>query len=763
MNRNNPLACHFFHSGSCYKKNCKFLHEPNPSEGYCPNSFRCPIKHDQIDCPMLANMGVCEIPKCAYYHYKSSKPSKEYQKSHHNGKDQNNENEQMIIEKNNQDKINDELSRQDLLRHLKELNADLVSLAPVESSLKDLLDLDVMFIMDCTGSMSSWIDASKKELKNIISCITEQHQGLNVRISFVAYRDFCDGKLQYEIKGFTDDIDSVRKFIENLEATGGGDTCEDVAGGLSYALQQNWKAKAKYAVFIADAPAHGKSYHENCLDDHPLGDPEGRKIEDLISQFAKNDINLYAIKITNHTDKMFKVMGDVYQKVGGKKLQVADLGQSTKCFGFFITCTINSTITQTVLRDNIVVLNDLMNNLKNNRPKNTVMEVEEEKKEEKNQMVQKKALNLKFSLVPCNWLKTDYTEFKAICRTWFIVKDKDVSINWRKPLIQDSQISTTVWINSKPFAAGAMRYACYMKDIDLDQKLVAQIPLVLDESYKPEIMKKDIESLFICNHIVNEFNDRVVSLLPDPDMLISFVHCFIYEILDSKCPYKYWWGENFIESEFEKFNNNAGWQTNNFKQTSLIAQCLSHFSWQFTSGFLMIVDLQGGTGILTDPQIHCLDNKRFGKGNLGYEGIVKFFFTHKCNFYCEKLGLLHPKEAVELPNQFPFFQNVLEKPKNDDKINKLCDLCRKTYRIGALQYYENRQKYPEMYCGLCKAEKNNSMKDGICIDCKATFRSSEYWFKMKRTDFPVRCQKCRLENRNRLRKELETGGEPVKT
>ena len=58
---------------------------------------------------MLANMGVCEIPKCAYYHYKSSKPSKEYQKSHHNGKDQNNENEQMIIEKNNQDKINDEL------------------------------------------------------------------------------------------------------------------------------------------------------------------------------------------------------------------------------------------------------------------------------------------------------------------------------------------------------------------------------------------------------------------------------------------------------------------------------------------------------------------------------------------------------------------------------------------------------------------------------------------------------------------------------
>jgi len=88
-----------------------------------------------------------------------------------------------------------------------------------------------------------------------------------------------------------------------------------------------------------------------------------------------------------------------------------------------------------------------MNNLKKNRPKNKVMEVEEEKKEQKNLMVEKKVFNLEFFLAPCNWLKTDYTEFKAICRTWLFVKDKDFSINWKKPLIQESQISTIVWIN----------------------------------------------------------------------------------------------------------------------------------------------------------------------------------------------------------------------------------------------------------------------------------------------------------------------------
>ena len=57
----------------------------------------------------------------------------------------------------------------------------------------------------------------------------------------------------------------------------------------------------------------------------------------------------------------------------------------------------------------------------------------------------------------------------------------------------------------------------------------------------------------------------------------------------------------------------------------------------------MIVDLQGVNTTLTDPQIHSLDYNRFGKGNLGYEGILKFFLTHNCSKYCEKLHLVNPK------------------------------------------------------------------------------------------------------------------------
>ncbi|MEK7782333.1 MAG: hypothetical protein AAB279_00250, partial [Candidatus Binatota bacterium] len=63
--------------------------------------------------------------------------------------------------------------------------------------------------------------------------------------------------------------------------------------------------------------------------------------------------------------------------------------------------------------------------------------------------------------------------------------------------------------------------------------------------------------------------------------LVEFVRGFIYEILDASAPYKYYYGENFIQGKYEKYNNNAGWTSTVGKdaEQSLIAQAISHFSW----------------------------------------------------------------------------------------------------------------------------------------------------------------------------------------
>jgi len=79
-------------------------------------------------------------------------------------------------------------------------------------------------------------------------------------------------------------------------------------------------------------------------------------------------------------------------------------------------------------------------------------------------------------------------------------------------------------------------------------------------------MKFDIEAMFICKHIVNEFNDKMICVV-ESRYLVEFVHSFIYEILDGDSCFKYYYGENFIAGKYDKYNNNAGWTNANGKDT----------------------------------------------------------------------------------------------------------------------------------------------------------------------------------------------------
>ncbi len=44
-----------------------------------------------------------------------------------------------------------------------------------------------------------------------------------------------------------------------------------------------------------------------------------------------------------------------------------------------------------------------------------------------------------------------------------------------------------------------------------------------------------------------------------------------------------------------------------------------------------------------------------------------------------------------------------------------------------------------------------TMINAKCVKCTGSFKSSEYWFKMKRTDFPELCGPCRRERRDKMR------------
>jgi hypothetical protein len=73
-------------------------------------------------------------------------------------------------------------------------------------------ELDLMFIMDITGSMASWIEAAKKELFYILDFVDQSFPNTKIRISFVGYRDYCD-KNRFSILNFTEDREIARNFI----------------------------------------------------------------------------------------------------------------------------------------------------------------------------------------------------------------------------------------------------------------------------------------------------------------------------------------------------------------------------------------------------------------------------------------------------------------------------------------------------------------------------------------------------------------------
>uniref|UniRef100_A0A8C7Y4X5 non-specific serine/threonine protein kinase n=1 Tax=Oryzias sinensis TaxID=183150 RepID=A0A8C7Y4X5_9TELE len=122
--------------------------------------------------------------------------------------------------------------------------------------------------------------------------------------------------------------------------------------------------------------------------------------------------------------------------------------------------------------------------------------------------------------------------------------------------------------------------------------------------------------------------------------------------------------EECITGEFRKFNNNNGDEivpTNLLEETML---AFSHWTYEYTRGELLVLDLQGVGEILTDPSVIKSGEKGsydmiFGPANLGDDAIRNFRAKHHCNSCCRKLKLPDLKrndytpDKVTLPQDDP--------------------------------------------------------------------------------------------------------------
>ncbi len=149
--------------------------------------------------------------------------------------------------------------------------------------------IDVVFVIDSTGSMADEIRTVQTHLTKIIKEVENGQPRPYLRVGLVTYRDHELEESGYLYRKFdlTDNTNKIMNFIWEIEASGGGDLPEAVADGLDVAINQmDWGytvynqnqaisyPETKRIIFlIGDAAPHGegstdRSYAQGCPDGH---------------------------------------------------------------------------------------------------------------------------------------------------------------------------------------------------------------------------------------------------------------------------------------------------------------------------------------------------------------------------------------------------------------------------------------------------------------------------------------------------------------
>jgi Mg-chelatase subunit ChlD len=125
---------------------------------------------------------------------------------------------------------------------------------------RGLGELDLVFLVDETGSMGPYIEEVKRRLIEIIDALRAAPLMRSLRIGIVSYRDHPpqDNTFASRVVPLTDDLDAIRRGVMRMEARGGGDGPESVTDGLYDLVRLEWRARAaRVVVWVGDAPPHG--------------------------------------------------------------------------------------------------------------------------------------------------------------------------------------------------------------------------------------------------------------------------------------------------------------------------------------------------------------------------------------------------------------------------------------------------------------------------------------------------------------------------
>jgi hypothetical protein len=634
---------------------------------------------------------------------------------------------------------------------------------------------DLLFLVDTTGSMGSYIEEAKTQIRNIVNDIKKTFfNEADVRIAVVGYKDHAD-KPNLEFLDFTTSADDVRAFLAKLRATGGGDAPEDVLGGVRQAINASWKHETRCMIHIADAPPHGRTLHDLAArhDDYaePGSEPHRLVHGPLLRSLADLRINYCLLRINSSTDRMALVFSREYTSGGatgvatdvkllasnryhaeassGRKplganaqlrFEEMQLGTSYSALRHLVVSSVTNSATRTAVRlasadsKTATRRDPAMTSLLDSIGEDDVYE----SSELSGPVGGSKEVLLETG--PPQWDTPGWLDetrgFDGFSPD-VLVHSSDTLSNMMEAdeNIRLGYLRLTIHWRSKAFAQGAMRAASYARTAHSSSQFVTK---AFKEGGKGMAhVVEDMRSQALCKAFALEFNALV-----DTEHMLDFIvtTCLDGSRLDGRgdCISL----EPYIGGKYVKYNNNCGWVSSEEDDAehvtaNVAAQAFSHFTFERSWGRFMVSDLQGVGRLLTDPAVHTASPDRFklGKTNLGSDGFKFFFATHECNDVCRRLRL-ESTAAMLMSGDYHFRESW---PTMNNTVCCSNKLCRHIIRTATAH---KSDRFPGHYwCSQCWPQLSSTTVRWICVapGPNHEFELSRFFHESQGQDPPRRC------------------------
>lgn len=209
--------------------------------------------------------------------------------------------------------------------------------------------VDIVFLIDATGSMEFLIDAVFESCNEIAQYCHYYFSENSFKFGAIIYRDNAVKEIKYNLlhykgkfdetdcSGLNKEISILEDFLDNVVAKGGGnDGPEDWLSGYSRIKSSiRWRPNSeKVIIHIADSPSHGRSfnngyfnipYFTNDREENEklylkMDDYHDHELPNYIKWVAEKGIRLFCLSSTRKsTVNSFRMVEKIYNEANGKQ------------------------------------------------------------------------------------------------------------------------------------------------------------------------------------------------------------------------------------------------------------------------------------------------------------------------------------------------------------------------------------------------------------------------------------------------------------